>query len=188
MAHSNVSALAVFDNSTGLNYIEKDGEILFTFEEIGRHLGYGDPVRAVSKLYERNKDELKLYTLVVKLTTGEQNQLVNCRLFTEEGVYILSMLARTSEAKKFRARVALLLRRCRQETLQRSLQAARSRAALAALALPPYLRDPMRKALGYARRGFSTREAAAVMGTSRRTLRKILAAARELGLGEVSHD
>lgn len=178
MADSNVSALAVFDNGAELNYLEKDGEILFTAGEIGKHLGYSDPVRAVSKLYSRNKNELKLYTTVAKLTTGEQNQSVNYRLFTEEGAYILSMLARTNQAKKFRARVALLLRRVRQETMQRQIELARTQALKEGMALSRRLtaerKTAIRRALAYRNKGLTCREIGKLMDCRHQTVSRLL--------------
>ena len=122
------SALAAFDTGTALNYLERDGEILFTAEEIGKHLGYGNPKESIATLFSRHKSELKLYSRHINLIFG--NDSSDIRVFTEEGVYILSMLARTNEAKKFRARVALLLRRVRQEAMRRQVELAREAARL----------------------------------------------------------
>lgn len=192
MADSTVSALAIFDNGTDLNYLEKDGEILFTAEEIGKHLGYGEPARSVSNLFNRNRNELKLYSSVIKVMNG--NQFNEIRVFTEEGVYILSMLSRTNEAKKFRARVALLLRRVRHEAVKRQIELAReaallelgqARAAAArqALDLTPLDRVRIKKILGYRQRGFSCREIAAVMGFNQRRIGHLVSLSKKLGLG-----
>ena len=44
MANFNVSSLAVFDNNQQpINFVEQNGEIFFTSEEVGKHLGYSDP-------------------------------------------------------------------------------------------------------------------------------------------------
>ncbi|MDR1359469.1 MAG: Bro-N domain-containing protein [Deltaproteobacteria bacterium] len=181
MANSNVPALVVFDNDVDLNYVEKNGEILFTAEEIGKHLGYSNPGEAVGRLFRRNRNELKLYAVPVKLT-GTDGKQYETRLFAEEGAYLLSMLARTSEAKKFRARVALLLRRLRQEALRRELEQVRHDAAARALALTPSVRLQIQKILAYQRRGFSWREICKVMDLHNRTLGGLLKTARELGL------
>lgn len=175
-----------------VHYLEKDGEILITAEEVGKHLGYGDPGRAINKLYDRNQNELKLYSSVVKLTTEEQSQRLT-RVFSEEGVYILSMLARTNEAKRFRARVALLLRRIRGEAQQRAVELARQaaledgaqarqRSVRAALDITPANRTHIRKILAYRARGFTVREIAAVMGMSRSRVGWFVVTARKLGL------
>lgn len=199
MADSNVSALAVFDNGTQINYLEKDGEILFTAEEIGRHLGYTNPAKSINKLFLAHHSELKLYAVGTK-TVQTDGKAYETRAFSEEGVYILSMLARTNEAKRFRARVALLLRRIRSEAQQRAVELARQAALEAARAdaaadrerhrgtvrkvfdLSPSDRVRMRKILGYRKRGFSRAEIAKVMGMPSQTVNRSLGYARSLGL------
>ena len=175
MADFTVSQIAVFDKEKELHYIEKNGEILFTAEEVGRHLGYGNPKESISTLFSRHKSELKLYSRNINLIFGNDSSAM--RVFTEEGVYILSMLARTNEAKKFRARVALLLRRIRQETLRRQIEAARQTALAEGFALASSLSPLMLARLGkirsYRERGFSQREISAVMGLHRRTVRQL---------------
>lgn len=124
MADKTVSDLAAFDKGKQLNFIEENGEILFTAEEVGRHLGYGNPAISINTLYQRNQNELKHYATCIKLMQVD-GKLRETRAFSEEGVYILSILARTNEAKKFRARVALLLRRLRRERTAQALELAR---------------------------------------------------------------
>ena len=181
MAEKTINALQVFDNGAELNYLVNDGEILFTAEEVGRHLGYGNPTEAVNRLFQRNHNELKLYTTSVKLTAVD-GKLRESRVFTEEGVYILSMLARTNEAKKFRARVALLLRRLRQEAIRREVEHTRLITAVRAITLTPQAKTNMMKVLGYRGRGFTYREIAKVMGLHQRAVGSLLKTARELGL------
>lgn len=123
MAENTVSALVPFDKGEQIHFIEENGNILFTAEEVGRHLGYGDPAHAIHKLYRSNQNELKLYAVETK-TVSTDGKSYATRAFTEEGVYILSMLARTNKAKLFRAKVALLLRRVRQERQQRDIELA----------------------------------------------------------------
>lgn len=186
MAENTVSTLVPFDKGEQIHFIEENGTILFTAEEVGRHLGYGDPAHAINRLFQRNQNELKLYATCVKVTQVD-GKLRETRAFTEEGVYILSMLARTNKAKLFRAKVALLLRRVRQERQQRDIELAREsgyrQGREEALALPAS-RDLMErirlegveegrrlqkrrdgytqtmKAIGYLQRGLSLAEAA----------------------------
>lgn len=145
MAVTTVSNLVVFDKGKQLNFIEQNNEILFTAEEVGIHLGYNNPSEAIHKLYLRNQNELKLYTTSVKLTAVD-GKLRETRAFSEEGVYILSMLARTNVAKKFRARVALLLRRIRQERVEHMTRLAHEagyqQGTSEARALPAMQADP----------------------------------------------
>ena len=189
MAEKTINALTVFDNGAELNYIEKDGEILFTAEEIGRQLGYSNPANAVHKLFNKNQNELKLYTVDAKLASTD-GKSYETRVFTEEGVYIISMLARTNQAKKFRARVALLLRRLRQEAARRQLEEAHAAGlelaaqnAREVLALTPADRKRMQKILAYLARGFTCREIAKVMEDNQRRVAHLISRAKRLGLG-----
>lgn len=118
------ASLIPFDSGPALDYIEQNGQVLFTAEEVGRHLGYANPAHAIHKIYRQNQAELKHYSTETK-TVSVDGKLRETRAFTEEGVYILSMLARTNEAKRFRARVALLLRRVRREREERMIELAR---------------------------------------------------------------
>lgn len=202
MAVNTVSDLAVFDKGKQLQFIEENGEILFTAEEVGRHLGYGNPAHSISNLYQRNQSELKHYATIIKLMTVD-GKLRETRAFSEEGVYILSMLARTNEAKKFRARVALLLRRLRRERAAQALELARqagyaqgldearalpaarklrAEAAEAVLTLHPKRLDTLKKALRYARLGLSSRDIAKLLDANHRQVGHLLSLARKNGL------
>ena len=204
MAVNTVSDLTVFDKGKRLKFIEEKGEILFTAEEIGRQLGYGDPAKAIHSLFQRNQNELKHYatTLNLRVVDGKTREV---RAFTEEGVYILSMLARTNTAKQFRARVALLLRRLRRERMEAALELAReagyaqgrdealglpavrearAEGAAAMLELHPKRRETLKKALRYARMGLSSREIAKLMDANHRQIGHLLSLARKNGLLE----
>ena len=197
MADSQIASLVVFDNGPELAYVERNGEIMFTAEEIGKHLGYQDPARSVHKLFRKNYSELKLYAVGAKLASTDGKQY-DTRLFTEEGVYILSMLARTNEAKKFRARVALLLRRLRQEAVARQIELARdaalveleqakAKALQEGLALRQRMtvkrRALMRRALRYKGLGLSSREIGRLMECSHQMIHYLLKDAALAGMG-----
>ena len=201
MADSTVSALAVFDKGNELHYLEKNGEILFPAEEIGRHLGYAEPAISINNLYNRNANELKLYSSIINLINEEGFQR-DTRVFTEEGVYILSMLARTNEAKKFRARVALLLRRLRHEALCRELDRARavaleqgraealdegrregrSEGAKAALSLTEFGKKQLTNIVRYHKLGLSNKEVGKLLDIADKYVTDRLWLARRLGL------
>ncbi len=78
-------------------------------------MGYATPA-AIFKLFERNKDELRDYSAEVKLTSTD-GKAYHKRVFNEEGLYLISMLARTAKAKEFRRAVAQLLKELRQRQL-----------------------------------------------------------------------
>lgn len=188
------TSLLPFDSGPALDYIEQDGQVLFTAEEVGRHLGYANPAISVNKLFRQNENELKHYSTCTK-TVQVDGKLRETRAFTEEGVYILSMLARTNEAKRFRARVALLLRRVRREREERMIELARQAGFEAARELlgpeteTAAFENGVSAVLGltdgqlaiakavrrYHKAGLSTKESARLLGVSpdqvRRTLR-----------------
>lgn len=208
MAVKTVSDLSVFDKGNQLNFIEENGEILFSAEEIGRHLGYSKPADSINVLFRKNQSELKHYATSIKLIAVDGKER-ETRAFSEEGVYILSMLARTNEAKKFRARVALLLRRLRRERMSREIELAResgyqqgfdsgrasvlpevrnaqttARAETAGvmLSLPAKRIALLKKAVKYARMGLTVREVAKVVEADRRMVGNLLSLARKNGL------
>ena len=95
-----------------------DNTICMTAESIGRALGYAAPRDSIFKIYHRNKEELDSFSTMVKLSTTD-GKSYNQRVFTEEGIYIISMLANTDKAKKFRAELANLLKQKRLEALKK---------------------------------------------------------------------
>lgn len=208
MADNTVSNLATFDKGKELNFIEENGEILFSAEEVGRHLGYSNPADSINLLFRKNQNELKHYAVAIK-TIATDGKSYETRAFSEEGVYIISMLARTNEAKKFRARVALLLRRLRRERAEQAMNIAREAGYMQgrneALTLPVmeaerkagYLeglkegqkyrreRDGLAllvRAVEYRRKGLRINEIARILGIPHQTLSNYMARARKLGL------
>lgn len=100
--------------------IMRDGIICMNAESIGRALGYVTPKESVLKIYQRNQDELDNYSVKVKMTSTD-GKAYNQRVFTEEGIYIISMLANTDKAKAFRAELAKFLKQKRQEALNEAV-------------------------------------------------------------------
>lgn len=103
--------------------IMQDGIICMDAESIGRALGYATPAESINKIYQRNQEELNNYSIKVKMTF-EGKQAYYKRVFTEEGIYIISMLANTSKAKAFRAELAKFLKQKRLEALQEAKETA----------------------------------------------------------------
>lgn len=100
--------------------IMQDGIICMNAESIGKALGYATPKESVLKIYQRNQEELSNYSIKVKMTF-EGKQAYYKRVFTEEGIYIISMLANTDKAKAFRAELAKFLKQKRQEALNEAV-------------------------------------------------------------------
>lgn len=113
MAENSLSQVTPIINADGLKYVEHEGQVFFSSEEIGRQLGYRQPLKSINVLWNRNQKELKGYATGIKLMSVD-GCLRETRCFTEEGVYILSMLANTPRAREFRAKLARLLREIRE--------------------------------------------------------------------------
>lgn len=95
-----------------------DNIICMTAESIGRALGYATPKQSIYKIYNRNQEELDNYSTIVKMTTVD-GKAREVRVFSEEGIYIISMLANTDKAKAFRRELANLLKQKRLEALKK---------------------------------------------------------------------
>lgn len=100
------------------NFIERYGDLWLDAESIGKALGYVTPKESVLKIYQRHQDELDNYSVKVKMTSTD-GKAYNQRIFNEEGIYIISMLANTSKAKAFRAELAAFLKQKRLEALKK---------------------------------------------------------------------
>lgn len=90
----------------------KEKEMFMTSTQLGECLGYNNPRKSISNLvnrfeYLKEKD----FSGVIKLRTpsGEQET----RVFTEDGIYEVTMLAKTEKAKEFRAFIRKLLKSLR---------------------------------------------------------------------------
>ncbi len=86
-------------------------EMFMTTEQLTNCLGYADR-KSVSKIVERNKYlKNEEFSAVVKMSTPSGEQDV--RVFTEDGIYEVTMLAKTEKAKEFRAFIRKLLKSLR---------------------------------------------------------------------------
>lgn len=122
MFKENLTQLISINKQNSINFLEKNGQILFTAEEIGKQLGYQNPTKSINNLFQRNSFELLNYSVGIKLMSTD-GKAYSRRAFTEEGVYILSMLANTEQARDFRKRVAELLKNLRQKEMDKAFLA-----------------------------------------------------------------
>lgn len=99
----------VFRN-TVLETVFLEGQIWFTSAELSKALEYADP-KAVSGLYNSNKDEFtaSMSKVVDSTTLGKSRNTI--RIFSLRGAHLISMLARTPVAKEFRTWVLDILDR-----------------------------------------------------------------------------
>lgn len=189
MAENSVSQLTPIINENGLKYVEHEGRILFSSEEIGRQLGYAKPSKSINILFNRNQRELNSYATGIKLMQVD-GCLREVRCFTEEGVYILSMLAQTPQARDFRARLARLLREIRERRVAlaresgylQGLDEARGETARLFWRLGPARKRRLRSAVRYRRMGLGIAAIAKLLDVNNREISNLLDAAEALGL------
>lgn len=94
-------------------YENDNQEMFMTAEQIGECLEYSEPIIAINKLITRN-DYLREaeFSVVTKLVSTDGKHY-NTRVFNEDGIYEITMLAKTSKAKEFRCWVRRLLKSLR---------------------------------------------------------------------------
>ena len=192
MAENTVSQLTPIINADGLKYVEHEGQIFFSSEEIGRQLGYAKPSKSINILFNRNQRELKSYAVGIKMMSTD-GKFYEVRCFTEEGVYILSMLANTPRAREFRAKLARLLRSGYLQGLDEGRAAtlpevkaaeAKARQDTARLfwRLGPARKRRLRSAVRYRKMGLGIHDIAKLLDVHNREVSSLLDAAEALGL------
>ena len=92
---------------------KKGDEPYMTAEQLGACLGYSHPRENISKIVQRNAYiKGREFSVEVKMTSTDGKRY-NTRVFTEDGIYEITMLAKTAKAKEFRAWVRKLLKSLR---------------------------------------------------------------------------
>lgn len=199
MAEQSLSQLTPIINADGLKYVEHEGQAFFSSEEIGRQLGYRQPLKSINVLWNRNQKELRGYATGIKLMSVD-GCLRETRCFTEEGVYILSMLANTPRAREFRAKLARLLREIRERRMDLAREAGyrqgldAGRASVAPLLdevrgttarqfwrLGPARKRRLRTAVRYRKMGLGIAAIAKLLDVDNREISNLLDAAEALG-------
>lgn len=90
-------------NFNGMNcdIYSKDNEVFMTGEQLGKALGYQYAREGINKMVSRNEYlRDKEFSAEVKMTSASGIQ--NTRIFTEDGIYEVTMLSKTETGKKFR--------------------------------------------------------------------------------------
>lgn len=98
-------------------YRTDEKSVCMTTEQLGQALGYEFPKQAISKILNRNEYlRSSDFSGVVKMGTpaGEQET----RVFTEDGIYEVTMLSKTERAREFRAFVRGVLKDLRRGTIK----------------------------------------------------------------------
>lgn len=92
------------------NIYSDNKEMYMTSEQLGECLGFSNGRKGIDNIVARNEylnsPEFSV-TLKLRATDGK---CYNTRVFTEDGIYEVTMLAKTEVAKEFRARVRMVLK------------------------------------------------------------------------------
>ncbi len=177
-----------------VNYIERDGELWFTFNDIAKGLGYSNP-KKIYELYNRHRDELEEFSMTVSLAgvvpssgTGAVPKLgttdgksYNTRIFSEEGLYLICMFARTEKAKEFRRRVAKFLRWYRRRQLELAIEVGKKEAREALASMSKFQREIQDKVLKYRQMGLKIKEIAKLLDVSTDTVSRTCKILRQAG-------
>ncbi|WP_051965514.1 BRO-N domain-containing protein [Thermanaerosceptrum fracticalcis] len=93
-------------------YRNEQEQICMTTEQLGQALGYEYPKQAISKILDRYPYLREIeFSGVVKL--GTPSGVQETRVFTEDGIYEVTFLAKTEKARAFRAWVRKILKALR---------------------------------------------------------------------------
>ncbi len=99
-------------NGIECDVYSNDKEMFMTSEQLGNCLGYQYARESINKLVSRNKYlEQQEFSAEVKMTSPSGTQ--KTRVFTEDGIYEVTMLAKTEKSKEFRAFIRKLLKSLR---------------------------------------------------------------------------
>lgn len=99
-------------------YADDANEMFMTAFQLGSCLGYSTPRESINKLVSRNKYLKNNEFSAEVILTSPQGSSQETRIFTEDGIYEVTMLAKTEKAKEFRTFVRQLIKSIRKgETL-----------------------------------------------------------------------
>lgn len=96
--------------------IDHNQERWMTGEDIGVALEYSEPRDSISKIFERNREELEEFSTTVKLTANDGKER-EIRIYNEEGVIIITFLSKQPKAAEFRKWGAKILKTYRRQEL-----------------------------------------------------------------------
>lgn len=91
-------------------------EMFMTSTQLGECLGYSNPRISIGNIVNRNEYlKSEEFSSVIKMITegGQIDTAQETRVFTEDGIYEVTMLAKTEKAKEFRAFIRKLLKSLR---------------------------------------------------------------------------
>lgn len=99
-----------------VSVIDQNGEGWMVGEDIGKALDYSEHRDSISKIYERNRDELEEYSTTVKLTAVDGKER-ETRVYNEEGVMMIGFFSKQPKAVTFRKWAVKVLKTYRHPAL-----------------------------------------------------------------------
>lgn len=99
-------------------YQDQDGEIYMTGEQIGRCLGYKNPVQSISNIFKKFENRLAKNSTLIKLVSVDGKKRMN-RLYNEQGIYFIAMRSDTEKALDFQEAVASIIKDLRKRYAKR---------------------------------------------------------------------
>lgn len=98
--------------SVQCDFYSKDDDVFMTINQLAACLGYTSR-NGIEQLMSRNKYlKNKAFSVTDKMS-GTDGKSYETRIFTEDGIYEVSFLAKTEKAKEFRAWVRMVLKSLR---------------------------------------------------------------------------
>ena len=94
------------------DFYGKDNEVYMTISQLAESLEYADK-KGVETLIDRNKHLKNIEFSFVEKVPLKMGGTQNTRIFTEDGIYEVTMLSKTEKAKEFRAWVRTILKSLR---------------------------------------------------------------------------
>ena len=98
-------------------YRNDNDEVFMTSKQLGEALGYANPRQAINKFVLRNSYLAESEFSVESKLTSTDGKSYETRIFTEDGIYEVTMLSKQPKAKEFRFFIRKLLKGLRKNEL-----------------------------------------------------------------------
>lgn len=99
-------------------YRNDNDEVFMTSKQLGEALGYANPRQAINKFVLRNSYLAESEFSVESKLTSTDGKSYETRIFTEDGIYEVTMLSKQPKAKEFRFFIRNLLKGLRKGELE----------------------------------------------------------------------
>jgi len=169
-------------NNHNIPIIMHQGEPHMTGEVIGMALGYNNPRKAIHDIYRRNHDLLDDYSCVRKLRTQGDTQMRETRIYSEQGMMVITMKSNQPAALPFQRWGIKVMHGYRHNMLEAPGQIMALKRQMDKALLK--LRPDWKKIIRYKGFGLSNREIGKLMDMHPRTVQREVRAMEACGLLE----